>query len=92
MNPNLGLINTVNLNIYLSSRKTQVQQFKKEVSNTATDSIMSAHKKTQLTKEKINCEHNYSSCNSPLSKILMFTIFASNASSSSTKVFTNSLI
>lgn len=63
MNPNLGLINTVNLNIYLSSRKTQVQQFKKDISNIATQhSIMNAQKKAQLTHAMINCELKDSSC------------------------------
>ena len=47
MNPICALINTPNLNFYLSSSKTQVQQFKKDISNSATqDSIMNAHKKT----------------------------------------------
>ncbi|KAG5605717.1 hypothetical protein H5410_027209 [Solanum commersonii] len=36
MSPNRGLINTPNLNFCLSSSKTQVQQFKKDVSNSAT--------------------------------------------------------
>ncbi|KAG5569048.1 hypothetical protein H5410_058814, partial [Solanum commersonii] len=67
--------------------KTQVQQFKKDVSNSATqDSIMNAHKKTQLTHARINCALKNSSCDSPLSKILKFTILASNASSRSTMV------
>ncbi|KAG5631357.1 hypothetical protein H5410_003074, partial [Solanum commersonii] len=69
------------------SSKTQVQQFKKDVSNNATKySIMNAHKKTQLTHARINCALKDSSCDSPLPKILKFTILASNASSSSTKV------
>ena len=55
MSPNCGLINTPNLNFCLSSSKTQVQHFKKDVSNSATqDSIMNAHKKTQLTHARIN--------------------------------------
>ena len=87
MSPICGLINTPNLNFCLSSSKTQVQQFKKDVSNSATqDSIMNAHNKTQLTHARINCALKDSSCDSPLSKILKFTILASNASSSSTKV------
>ncbi|KAG5599997.1 hypothetical protein H5410_031367 [Solanum commersonii] len=46
---------------------------------------MNAHNKTQLTHARINCALKDSSCDSPLSKILKFTIFASNVSSSSTK-------
>ena len=88
MNPNCGLINTPNLNFCLSSSKTQVQQFKKDVSNSAIqDRIMNAHDKTQLTQHaRINCPLKDSSCDSPLPKNLMLTILASNASSSSTKV------
>ncbi len=87
MSPICGLINTPNLNFCLSSSKTQVQQFKKDVSNSATqDSIMNAHNKTQLTHARINCALKDSSCDSPLPKNLKFTILASNASSSSTKV------
>ncbi|KAG5610348.1 hypothetical protein H5410_021629 [Solanum commersonii] len=68
--------------------KTQVQQFKKDVSSSATqDSIMDAHNKTQFTYAKIHCALKDSSCDSPLSKNLMFTILGSNASSSSTIVF-----
>ncbi|KAG5615089.1 hypothetical protein H5410_014913, partial [Solanum commersonii] len=64
-----------------------VQQFKKDVSNSATqNSIMNVQKKTQLTHARINCVLKYSSCDSQLSKILKFTILASNASSSLTKV------
>ncbi|KAG5577143.1 hypothetical protein H5410_057277, partial [Solanum commersonii] len=64
-----------------------IQQFKKDVSNSvAQESIMNAHNKTQLTQARINCALKGSSCASPLSKILKFTMFASNASSSSTKV------
>ncbi|KAG5631667.1 hypothetical protein H5410_003384, partial [Solanum commersonii] len=85
--PNCGLINTPNLNFCLSSSKTQFQQFKTDVSNSATqDSIMNAHKKTQLIHARINCALKDSSCDSPLSNILKFIILASNASSSSTKV------
>uniref|UniRef100_M1DT45 Uncharacterized protein n=1 Tax=Solanum tuberosum TaxID=4113 RepID=M1DT45_SOLTU len=46
---------------------------------------MNAHKKTQLTHARINCVLKDSSCDSPISKILRFTILASNANSSSTK-------
>ncbi|KAG5620422.1 hypothetical protein H5410_005640, partial [Solanum commersonii] len=61
---------------------------KKYVSNSAAqDSIMNAHKKTQLTHARINCALKDSSCDSPLPKNLKLTILASNASSSSTKVF-----
>ncbi|KAG5590368.1 hypothetical protein H5410_040882, partial [Solanum commersonii] len=42
--------------------------------------------KTQLTYAPINCVLTGSSCDSPLPKILKFTILASNESSSSTKV------
>ena len=87
MSPICGLINTPNLNFCLSSSKTQVQQFKKDVSNSATqDSIMNAHNKTQFTYAKIKCALKDSSCDSPISKNLMLTILASNASSNSTKV------
>ncbi|KAG5572628.1 hypothetical protein H5410_062394, partial [Solanum commersonii] len=85
--PNRGLINTPNLNFCLSSSKTQVQQLKKDVSNSTTqDSIINEHKKTQFTHARINCTLKDSSCDSPLPKILKLTILASNASSSSTKV------
>ncbi|KAG5599816.1 hypothetical protein H5410_031186, partial [Solanum commersonii] len=44
MSPNCGLINTPNLNFCLSSSKTQVRQFKNDVSNSTTqDSIMNVH-------------------------------------------------
>ena len=87
MSPICGLINTPNLNFCLSSSKTQVQQFKKDVSNSATqDSIMNVHNKTQLTHASFNCALKDSSCDTPLPKILKLTILASNASSSSTKV------
>jgi len=87
MSSNLGLINIPNLKFRLSSSKTPVQQFKKDASNSATqESIMNAHKKTQHTHARINCALKDSSCDSPLSKILKFTILTSNASSSSTKV------
>ncbi|KAG5595673.1 hypothetical protein H5410_036905, partial [Solanum commersonii] len=61
---------------------------KKEVSNSATQgSIMNAHNKTQISYAKIKCALKDSSCDSPISKNLVLTILASNASSSSTKVF-----
>ena len=86
MSPNLGLINTPNLNFCLSSSKTQVQQFKKDVSNNATqDSIMNAHNKTQLTHAMINCALKDSNCDTPSPKIHMLAILATCASSSSTK-------
>ncbi|KAG5590023.1 hypothetical protein H5410_040537 [Solanum commersonii] len=67
--------------------KTQVQSFKKGVSNSATqDSIMDAHNKIQFTYAKIKCALKDSSYDSPISKNLTLTILASNASSSSTKV------
>ncbi|KAG5590606.1 hypothetical protein H5410_041120 [Solanum commersonii] len=70
------------------ARKTQLQQFKKDVSNNATqDSIMNLHNKTQLTHARINCKLKDSSCDTPLSEILKLTILASNASSNSTMVF-----
>ncbi|KAG5606383.1 hypothetical protein H5410_027875 [Solanum commersonii] len=73
--------------VNLSLSKTQVQQFKREVSNSAPqDSIMNAHKKTQLTHARINCALKDLSCDSPLPKNLKLTLLASNASSSSTKL------
>ncbi|KAG5595503.1 hypothetical protein H5410_036735 [Solanum commersonii] len=48
---------------------------------------MNAHNKTQFTYAKIKCALKDSSCDSPISKNLMLTIVASNASPSSTKVF-----
>uniref|UniRef100_M1CYG8 Uncharacterized protein n=1 Tax=Solanum tuberosum TaxID=4113 RepID=M1CYG8_SOLTU len=50
---------------------------------------MNEHNKTQLTHAKINCALKDSRFDSPLSKILKFTILASNASSRSTKVLKN---
>ncbi|KAG5571483.1 hypothetical protein H5410_061249 [Solanum commersonii] len=42
-------MNTSNLNFFLSSSKTQVQQFKRDVSNSATqDSIMNGHRRLNL--------------------------------------------
>ncbi|KAG5610377.1 hypothetical protein H5410_021658 [Solanum commersonii] len=46
---------------------------------------MNAHNKTQFTYAKIKCVPKESSCDTPISKNLMLTILASNASSSSTK-------
>ncbi|KAG5614613.1 hypothetical protein H5410_014437 [Solanum commersonii] len=75
MSQNHGLINTPYLNFFLSSSKTQVQQFKEDVSNSATqDSIMNSHKNTQLTHAKINCALKESSCDSSVSKNLKLTI------------------
>ncbi|KAG5615277.1 hypothetical protein H5410_015101 [Solanum commersonii] len=66
--------------------QTQVQPFKKGVSNSASqDSIMSAHNKTQFTYARINCVLKDSSCDTLLPKILMLAILATCASSSSTK-------
>ncbi|KAG5571281.1 hypothetical protein H5410_061047 [Solanum commersonii] len=74
--------NTLNSRIYI------IHQFKKDVSNSATqDSIMNVHKKYQLTWARINCALNDSSCDSPLPNNLKLTTLASNASLSSTKVF-----
>ena len=47
---------------------------------------MNAQNKAQLTHAMINCALKDSNCDSPLSKMLKFTILASNASSSSIKV------
>uniref|UniRef100_M1DMM3 Uncharacterized protein n=1 Tax=Solanum tuberosum TaxID=4113 RepID=M1DMM3_SOLTU len=46
---------------------------------------MNAHNKTQFTHARINCALKDSNGDSTLSKVLKFTILASNASSSSTK-------
>ncbi|KAG5610314.1 hypothetical protein H5410_021595, partial [Solanum commersonii] len=79
---------TPNLNFYLSSSKTQVNEFKKDVSNSATqDSIMTVHNKTQFTHARINCVPKDLSCYTLSPKILTLTILCSNASSSSTKEF-----
>ncbi|KAG5585535.1 hypothetical protein H5410_045969, partial [Solanum commersonii] len=65
-----------------------VQLFKKGVSNSGTqESIMNAHNKTHFTHAKIKCALKDSGCDSPISKNLRLTILASNATSSSTKVF-----
>ncbi|KAG5609762.1 hypothetical protein H5410_021043 [Solanum commersonii] len=72
---------------FIANFKSQVQHFKKDVSNSATqDSIMNADKKSQLTCTRINFALKDSICDSPLPKNLKLTILASNASSSSTKV------
>ncbi|KAG5630365.1 hypothetical protein H5410_002082 [Solanum commersonii] len=55
------------------------------LNSVAQDSIMNAHKNTQLTHARIKCALKVSKCDSPLSKNLKLTILASNASSSSTK-------
>ena len=87
MIPNCELIKTTNLNFCLSSSKTPVQQFKKDVSNSATkDSIMNAHNKTQLTLARINCALKGSSCDTPLSKIFKLTTLSSNTCLISTTV------
>ena len=58
MSPNPGLINTPNLNFCLSSSKTQVQQFKKDVSNSATkDSNMNAQVVTHHYKKFSNSQY-----------------------------------
>ncbi|KAG5595262.1 hypothetical protein H5410_036494 [Solanum commersonii] len=73
---------------FLLNSQTQVQSFKKGVLKSATqDSIVNAHKKTQFTYAKINCALKDSSSDSPILENLMLTILASNASSSSTKLF-----
>ncbi|KAG5629729.1 hypothetical protein H5410_001446 [Solanum commersonii] len=65
--------------------QTQVQLFKKGVSNIATqDSIMNIHNKIQITYAKINCVLKDSSCDTPLLDILVLIILATCASSSST--------
>ncbi|KAG5595227.1 hypothetical protein H5410_036459 [Solanum commersonii] len=76
------------LKILLVLKQTQVQPFKKGISNSATqDSIMNAQNMTQFTYAKIKCTLKDSSCDSPISKNLMLSMLASNASLSSTKVF-----
>lgn len=86
MCPNCGLINTPKLSFYLPSSNIQVQKFKKDISKCDTqDSTMNVHKKTQFTCP--GCVVKGLSCDTPLEKILKFTIHSSNASSSSTKVF-----
>ncbi|KAG5615022.1 hypothetical protein H5410_014846, partial [Solanum commersonii] len=65
--------------LFLFANKTQVQQFKNDVSNSTTqDSIMNVHNKTQLTYARINYILKDSTCDIPLSKILKLTILASN--------------
>ncbi|KAG5590163.1 hypothetical protein H5410_040677, partial [Solanum commersonii] len=52
---NKDLHHTPNLNFWLSSSKTQVRQFKKNVSNSATqDSIMNAHTRLNLLMQRSN--------------------------------------
>ncbi|KAG5599258.1 hypothetical protein H5410_030628, partial [Solanum commersonii] len=54
----------------LVSRLVPFSQFKKDVSNSATqDSIMNVHNKTQLTHARINCILKDSSCDTPLPMI-----------------------
>ena len=48
---------------------------------------MNAHKNTQLTYARINCALKDLSCDLQLPKNFKLTIFASNESSSTTKVF-----
>ncbi|KAG5586184.1 hypothetical protein H5410_046618 [Solanum commersonii] len=65
------------LKLSLVFKQTQVQPFKKGVSNSATqDSIMNVHNKTQFTYAKIKCALKNSSCDSPISKNLMLTILS----------------
>ncbi|KAG5580258.1 hypothetical protein H5410_050885 [Solanum commersonii] len=72
--------------ILFSLFQTQVQPFKKGVSNSATqDSIVNAHNKTQFTYARINCVLKDLGCDTPLPKILMLAILTTCASSSSTK-------
>ena len=47
---------------------------------------MNAHNKTQFTYARINCVLIDSNCDTPSPKILMLTILATCASSSSTKI------
>ncbi|KAG5580628.1 hypothetical protein H5410_051255 [Solanum commersonii] len=75
------------LNLKVSSDIETKYQFKKDVSNSAQDSTMNVHNKTHFIHAKINCVPKDSSCDTPLPKILTLAILASNASSSSTKVF-----
>lgn len=83
-----GLINTPNLDFCLSSSKTQFQQFKKDVLNTATqDWIMNVHNYTHISYENTNCLLNDSSCNTLIPKILELALLVSSASSSSKITF-----
>ena len=86
MSPIGGLINTPNLNLCLSSSKTQVQSFKRDI-QFYTRLNNECTLKTQLTHASINCVLKDSSCDTPLPKILKLAILDSNASSSSTKAF-----
>ncbi|KAG5576715.1 hypothetical protein H5410_056849 [Solanum commersonii] len=68
--------------------KLKIQLFRKGVSNSVTqDLIMNIHNEIQITYGNINCVVKDSSCDTPLSEILMLVISATCASSSSTKVF-----
>ncbi|KAG5585756.1 hypothetical protein H5410_046190, partial [Solanum commersonii] len=59
--------------------KQRVECFPSGILQDATqDSIMNIHNKTQITHEKINCVLKDSSCDTPLLKILMITILATN--------------
>ena len=74
-----------NLKIFLSSCKTQFQEFKQDVLNSATqDSIMSVYKKTKTTHAYLKHLLKDLSCDTLLPKILKLTILFTNASSSST--------
>ena len=73
MSPICGLINTPNLNFCLSTSKTQVPQFKKDVSNATQDLTMNGNKKTQLNHARINCALKDSSCDSSLPKNFKLT-------------------
>ena len=84
MSPDTVLINTPNFNFCLSSSKTQVHQFKKDIPKSSIQySIMTA-KKNQLSHARIKYALKDSSFDTPLSKIFERTILDSNASSSST--------
>ncbi|KAG5590912.1 hypothetical protein H5410_041426 [Solanum commersonii] len=79
---------TPQLELLLLLKQTQVQRFKKGISNSATqDSILNVHNKTQFTYVKIKCALKDSSFDLRILNNLMLTIVASNASSSSTNVF-----
>ncbi|KAG5585224.1 hypothetical protein H5410_045658, partial [Solanum commersonii] len=68
------------------ARQTQVQPFKKGVSNSATQySNMNIHNKIQITYAQINCVLKDSSYDTPLPEILVLVILATCASSSLTK-------
>ena len=64
---NSGLINSPYLKFFMSLIKTQVQRFKKDFSNSATqDPIIIVHKNTQLTHVRIKYALKYSSCDTQL--------------------------